>query len=47
VQFPTLVWTDAAGEEVASVILPESPDEALKGLDFARRWLRGEVDLGE
>ena len=46
-QFPTVVFTDAAGESIETVIHPESSGEVLKGLDFARRWLRGEVDLGE
>lgn len=46
-QFPTIVWTDAQGEAVATTIHPECPEDALKELDFARRWLRGEVDLGD
>ena len=46
-QFPTIVFTDPAGEPVATTIHPESPEEALKDLEFARRWLRGEVDPGE
>ena len=46
-QFPTIVFTDSAGEAVESTIQPEGSDEALKALDFARRWIRGEVDPGD
>jgi hypothetical protein len=46
-QFPTIVFTDADGEAVATTIHPESPEDALKDLAFARKWLRGEVDLDE
>ena len=47
VQFPTVVFTDVAGEPIETVIHPGSPDEVLKGLGFARRWLRGELELAE
>lgn len=46
-QFPTIVWTDSTGAEVAATIHPESPDDALEDLQFARRWLRGEISLDE
>ena len=39
-QFPTILWTDAAGEVLALSIQPESPDDALGDLETARRWLR-------
>lgn len=46
-QFPTIVWTDAEGKEVATTIHPEGPADALKDLTFARKWIRGEVNLDE
>ncbi len=46
-QFPTIAWTDQEGKEVATTIHPEGPEDALKDLTFARKWIRGEVDLDE
>jgi hypothetical protein len=39
-QFPTIVWTDAAGDALALTIQPESPEEAIGDLESARKWLR-------
>ena len=37
--FPTLVWTDLAGEVVAATIQPDGPEDALRDLRFVREWL--------